>query len=82
MPSYPPVRQSTIVTACCVIHNFILIYRGRDSFFDSDDEEEDSDSENEEAGEDDLEGVNMSNQALQQMTTRRDQIAIALWNAY
>ncbi|KAH7845584.1 hypothetical protein Vadar_003740 [Vaccinium darrowii] len=34
MPNYPEARQPGIVRACCVIHNFILMTRGIDEFFE------------------------------------------------
>ncbi|XP_058192171.1 uncharacterized protein LOC131309571 [Rhododendron vialii] len=77
MPSYKPVRQPSIVTACCVVHNWIIIHRQRDLYFDSSD---DDDDEEEDGG--DIEVVNMSRGSLQQMANRRDKIATQLWNAH
>ncbi|XP_058209917.1 uncharacterized protein LOC131322574 [Rhododendron vialii] len=77
MPSYKPVRQPSIVTACCVVHNWIIIQRQRDLYFDSSD---DDDDEEEDGG--DIEVVNMSRGGLQQMANRRDEIATQLWNAH
>ncbi|KAH7836886.1 hypothetical protein Vadar_006980 [Vaccinium darrowii] len=56
MPNYPPACQPQIVTACCVVHNWIIIQRGRDEFFDgfNDDAEWEADGGHDN---DDVDGV-------------------------
>ncbi|KAI8550640.1 hypothetical protein RHMOL_Rhmol01G0214800 [Rhododendron molle] len=88
MPRYSCARQPTIVTACCVVHNWIIERRGRDEFFDGynehdwewNEEETDGNGAGEHVGE--VEPINMSRQNLQLMSIRRDEIAQQLWNDY
>ncbi|KAH7847461.1 hypothetical protein Vadar_026337 [Vaccinium darrowii] len=87
-PNPPITRQPQIVTACCVVHNWIIIQRGRDEFFDgfNDDAEWEADGGNDN---DDVDGVqanvehmDMSAANVALMGTRRDEIAEQLWADY
>ncbi|XP_058218148.1 uncharacterized protein LOC131329093 [Rhododendron vialii] len=84
MPNYSLARQPSIVTACCVVHNMIVIHKGRDEYFDgymeADEWEGDSDDGGGGAGQ--VELVNTSLHSVQTMGKRRDDMAIAMWDAY
>ncbi|KAI8559019.1 hypothetical protein RHMOL_Rhmol04G0141800 [Rhododendron molle] len=90
MPRYPCARQPTIVTACCVVHNWIIDRRGRDEFFDGYNEhdwewegnEEDTNGNGAEEHVGEVEPINMSRQNLQLMSIRRDEIAQQIWADY
>ncbi|KAH7849626.1 hypothetical protein Vadar_020591 [Vaccinium darrowii] len=87
-PKPPITRQPQIVTACCVVHNWIIIQQGRDEFFDgfNDDTEWEADGGHDN---DDVDGVqanvehvDMSATNVQLMAIRRDEIAEQLWEDY
>ncbi|XP_058211855.1 uncharacterized protein LOC131324046 [Rhododendron vialii] len=86
MPNYDYALQSTIVTACCVIHNFILMHHGRDEYFDGYNKdiewegETDEEVDNDDVGE--VEPLNTSCVGLELMAHKRDQMAIEMWDAY
>ncbi|KAI8552169.1 hypothetical protein RHMOL_Rhmol06G0244700 [Rhododendron molle] len=85
MPNYDNTRQPTIVTACCVIHNFILMHHGRDEYFDGYNEDVEWDGDSDEEVDDDVgevEPLNTSRVGLDLMARKRDEMAIQMWDAY
>ncbi|XP_058197654.1 uncharacterized protein LOC131313382 isoform X1 [Rhododendron vialii] len=86
MPSYNEARQPGIVTACCVIHNWIIMNRGRDDFFDDfEDDGQWEGGENEEgnvANVGPVEPFNMSPHNTQLMAQRRTELAQWMWESY
>ncbi|KAI8543793.1 hypothetical protein RHMOL_Rhmol08G0246300 [Rhododendron molle] len=84
MPNYSPARQPSIVTACCVVHNLIIIHKGRDEYFDGyiEPDESEGDSDDDGGGAGQVELVNTSPHSVQTMGTRRDELAITMWDAY
>ncbi|KAI8559454.1 hypothetical protein RHMOL_Rhmol04G0175100 [Rhododendron molle] len=85
MPNYDNARQPTIVTACCVIHNFILMHHGRDEYFDGYNEDVEWEGDSDEEVDDDVgevEPLNTSRVGLDLMARKRDEMAIQMWDAY
>lgn len=74
MPEYHPVHETSIVIACCVVQNWVLIQRGRDEFFEQ---------IGEEVGHGNMEeGYSHIYMSSEAMATTRDEIAGAMWEAY
>ncbi|KAI8570714.1 hypothetical protein RHMOL_Rhmol01G0057700 [Rhododendron molle] len=85
MPNYDNAHQPTIVTACCVIHNFILMHHGRDEYFDGYNEDVEWEGETDEEVDDDVgevEPLNTSRVGLELLARKRDEMAIQMWDAY
>ncbi|XP_058185854.1 uncharacterized protein LOC131303082 [Rhododendron vialii] len=84
-PNYDNAHQPTIVTAYCVIHNFILMHHGIDEYFDGYNEDVKWEGETDEEVDDDVgevEPLNTSHVGLELMAHKRDQMAIEIWDAY
>ena len=84
MTRYKPYRQPSIVTACCVVHNWIIIQRHRDEFFEGYEEEDpqQNDDEDEEDNVDEHHHIDMSRVSLQEMEDRRNDLVEAMWTAH
>ena len=77
MPRFKPIRQGTIVLACCVVHNWIIMQRERDEFFDEEYVADEFGFNHE------MNNVlNMSPEEINQLRAWRDELAFAMWQAH
>ena len=82
MPCYKPSRQSSIVVACCTLHNWIRLSTRNDQLLSEYEVEDLSVQGEEESTSSTNHSIDLSDESAAAMTTCRDQIAQVMWANY